>query len=128
WFDTNYHYLVPELEDSTQFKAHPQHLLTLVSEARAAGHRVRPVLVGPVTLLTLAKTAPGTTTAPLDRLDELTAVYLDVISVLAAAGVEWVQIDEPALVADAHESSDDELAEAAARVYGTLTSALTHTK
>ncbi|RAE68961.1 5-methyltetrahydropteroyltriglutamate--homocysteine S-methyltransferase, partial [Burkholderia multivorans] len=56
WFDTNYHYLVPELEDSTQFKAHPQHLLTLVSEARAAGHRVRPVLVGPVTLLTLAKT------------------------------------------------------------------------
>lgn len=126
WFDTNYHYLVPELEDSP-FKAHPQHLLTLVSEARAAGHRVRPVLVGPITLLTLAKTAPGTTTDPLDRLDELTAVYLDVISVLAAAGVDWVQLDEPALVTDGA-YDDAQLAEAAARTYATLTTARTHAK
>ncbi|MCI4010064.1 5-methyltetrahydropteroyltriglutamate--homocysteine S-methyltransferase [Brevibacterium sp. ZH18] len=128
WFDTNYHYLVPELEDSTTFKAHPQHLLSLVSEARAAGHTIRPVLVGPVTLLTLAKTAPGTTTSPLERLDELTTVYLDVISVLAAAGVDWVQLDEPALVADFDEYTDDQLAAAAAHAYATLTRASTHPK
>src|SRR5690625_2051138 len=47
WFDTNYHYLVPELSDDTTFTAHPQHLLSLVSEAKTAGHLVRPVLVGP---------------------------------------------------------------------------------
>lgn len=128
WFDTNYHYLVPELEDATTFKAHPQHLLTLVSEARTAGHRVRPVLVGPLTLLTLAKTAPGTATSPLERLDELTAVYLDVLSILSAAGVEWIQLDEPALVTDSGEYSDEELAEAAARTYATLTSALPHSR
>lgn len=128
WFDTNYHYLVPELEDSTRFKAHPQHLLSLVSEARAAGHLVRPVLVGPITLLTLAKSAPGTTTPPLERLDELTAVYLDVISILAAAGVEWVQIDEPALVTDVPGFTDAQLAEAAGRAYTTLAGASTHPK
>lgn len=126
WFDTNYHYLVPELEDSTQFKAHPQHLLSLVSEARAAGHTIRPVLVGPVTLLALAKTAPGTTTLAFERLDELTAVYRDVISILAAAGVDWVQLDEPALVTDFTEHTDEKLAEAASRAYTALTGTSTH--
>lgn len=126
WFDTNYHYLVPELDDSTSFKAHPQHLLSLVSEARAAGHLIRPVLVGPVTLLALSKAAPGSTTSAFDRLDELTAVYRDVISILAAAGVDWVQLDEPALVADFTEHTDEELAEAASRAYTALTGANTH--
>lgn len=126
WFDTNYHYLVPEIEDSTRFRAHPQHLLSLVSEARAAGHTIRPVLVGPVTLLALAKTAPGTTTSAFARLDELTAVYRDVISILAAAGVDWVQLDEPALVTDFTEHTDEQLAEAASRVYTSLAGASTH--
>ncbi|SMY04303.1 MULTISPECIES: 5-methyltetrahydropteroyltriglutamate--homocysteine S-methyltransferase [unclassified Brevibacterium] len=126
WFDTNYHYLVPELEDSTSFKAHPQHLLSLVSEARAAGHTVRPVLVGPVTLLALAKSAPGSTTSAFERLDELTAVYRDVISILAAAGVDWVQLDEPALVTDFTEHTDEELAEAVSRTYAALTGSSTH--
>src|SRR5699024_4802349 len=120
WFDTNYHYLVPELSDDTRFTAHPQHLLSLVSEAKTAGHLVRPVLVGPLTLLALTKPAPGTPTRPLDRLAELTDVYLDIIGVLAAAGVEWVQFDEPALVADIAGTSDHELAEAARRTYSTL--------
>ena len=128
WFDTNYHYLVPELDDTMRFKAHPQHLLSLVSEARAAGHLIRPILVGPVTLLTLAKTAPGTTSSPLERLDELTAVYLDIISILAAAGVEWVQLDEPALVTDFPGFTDAQLAEAARRTYATLSGASTHPK
>ncbi|MDN6747828.1 MAG: 5-methyltetrahydropteroyltriglutamate--homocysteine S-methyltransferase [Brevibacterium sp.] len=126
WFDTNYHYLVPEIEDSTQFRAHPQHLLSLVSEARAAGHTIRPVLVGPVTLLALAKSAPGTTPSAFTRLDELTAVYRDVISILAAAGVDWVQLDEPALVTDCTEHTDEQLAEAASRAYTALAGASTH--
>ncbi|WP_309130457.1 5-methyltetrahydropteroyltriglutamate--homocysteine S-methyltransferase [Brevibacterium sp.] len=121
WFDTNYHYLVPEIEDATAFRAHPQHLLSLVAEAKAAGHRIRPVLVGPVTLLALAKSAPGTATSPLERLEELTAVYVDVLGVLAAAGVDWVQFDEPALVADLAGFTDEQLAEAAASAYATLT-------
>ena len=125
WFDTNYHYLVPELSDDTTFTAHPQHLLSLVSEAKTAGHLVRPVLVGPLTLLALTKPAPGTPTRPLDRLAEITDVYLDIIGVLAAAGVEWVQFDEPALVADIAGTSDHELAEAARRTYSTLASART---
>ncbi|GAA1847539.1 hypothetical protein [Brevibacterium marinum] len=126
WFDTNYHYLAPELDDSTRFRAHPQHLLSLVSEARAAGHRIRPVLVGPVTLLALAKTAPGGTTSAFDRLEELTAAYRDVIGVLAAAGVDWVQLDEPALATDFADHTDHQLAEAASRAYATLTGSGIH--
>ena len=123
WFDTNYHYLVPELADSTVFTARPHHLLSLVAEARAAGHLVRPVLVGPVTLLALAKPAPGATTLPLDRLDELTPVYRDILTALSDAGVDWVQLDEPALVADIPGTTDARLAEAARRTYATLSSA-----
>ncbi|WP_260848046.1 hypothetical protein [Brevibacterium aurantiacum] len=120
WFDANYRHLVPELKDSTPFRARPQHLLSLVSEARGAGHTIRPVLVGPVTLLALSKTSPDTNISAFDRLDELTVAYLDVISILAAAGVDWVQLDEPALVTDFDEHSDSELAEAASRAYTAL--------
>lgn len=117
--------LVPELADSTRFRARPQHLLSLVSEARAAGHTIRPVLIGPVTLLALARTRPDASTSAFRRLDELTTAYLDVISILAAAGVDWVQLDEPALVTDFDEFSDTELAEAASRAYTALSSANT---
>lgn len=116
---------VPELEDSTRFRARPQHLLSLVAEAKAASHTIRPVLIGPVTLLALAKTSPGTSTSAFERLDELTTAYVDVISILAAAGVDWVQLDEPALTTDVDEHSDTELAEAASRAYATLSRANT---
>ncbi|MDN5549629.1 MAG: hypothetical protein L0G54_02820 [Brevibacterium sp.] len=116
---------VPELEDSTRFRARPQHLLSLVAEAKAAGHTIRPVLIGPVNLLALAKTSPGTGTSAFERLDELTTAYVDVISILAAAGVDWVQLDEPALTTDVDEHSDTELAEAASRAYATLSRAST---
>src|SRR5699024_12699638 len=106
---TNYHYLVPELSDDTRFTAHPQHLLSLVSDAKTAGHLVRPVLVGPLTLLALTKPAPGTPTRPLDRLAELPAVYLDIIGVLAAAGAEGVQFDDPARDADTAGTRDQAL-------------------
>ncbi|WP_231445900.1 hypothetical protein [Brevibacterium zhoupengii] len=118
--------LVPELAGcSTQFRARPQYLLSLVSEARAAGHTIRPVLIGPVTLLALAKTSPGTSTSAFERLDELTTAYVDVISILAAAGVDWVQLDEPALTTDVDKHSDTELAEATSRAYATLSRANT---
>lgn len=120
WFDTNYHYLVPEVADDRAFTARPQRILELVEEAREAGHRIRPVLLGPVTLLALSKPAEGATRQPLDRLDELVDTYAELLSALHAAGVEWVQIDEPILVTDLEEISDEELAQRAGRAHTRL--------
>ncbi|MEU5892299.1 5-methyltetrahydropteroyltriglutamate--homocysteine S-methyltransferase [Streptomyces sp. NPDC047461] len=102
WFDTNYHYLVPELGPDTVFAADPSKQVAEVREARALGLAARPVLVGPVTYLLLAKPAPGVAADfdPLTLLDRLLPVYADVLSDLRAAGAEWVQLDEPALVQD----------------------------
>ncbi|GAB3087280.1 5-methyltetrahydropteroyltriglutamate--homocysteine S-methyltransferase [Nocardioides zeae] len=102
WFDTNYHYLVPEIGAATPFALDARKPLLEHAEAVAAGVRSRPVVVGPWTFLSLAKSAadaPSTFT-PLDRLTELAEVYADLLRALADAGVEWVQIDEPALVRD----------------------------
>lgn len=102
WFDTNYHYLVPELGPGTVFAADPAKQLAELREAVALGHAARPVLVGPVTYLLLAKPAPGVPAdfQPLTLLDRLLPVYAQVLSALRAAGAEWVQLDEPALVQD----------------------------
>lgn len=122
WFDTNYHYLVPEVGDDEDYLARPQRLLDLFNEAAEAGHKVRPFLVGPVTLLALSKQADGATTQPLDHLPALTAVYAEILQALAEAGIEWVQIEEPALVADLGVATDEELAELARQTYTTLLS------
>lgn len=102
WFDTNYHYLVPELGPDTVFTADPAKQVSEVKEALALGHTARPVLVGPVTYLLLAKPAPGVAAGfqPLTLLDRLLPVYAEVLAALKAAGAEWVQLDEPALVQD----------------------------
>ncbi|MEU8775575.1 5-methyltetrahydropteroyltriglutamate--homocysteine S-methyltransferase [Streptomyces sp. NPDC048606] len=102
WFDTNYHYLVPELGPDTVFTADSAKQVAELKEALALGHTPRPVLVGPVTYLLLAKPAPGVAAdfEPLTLLDRLLPVYAEVLSDLRAAGAEWVQIDEPALVQD----------------------------
>ncbi len=100
WFDTNYHYLVPEIGPSTTFRLNPEKVLAEVAEARELGIPARPVIVGPVTFLALSKAVDGAGT-PLDRLDELVPLYRDLLTKLAAAGVEWVQLDEPVLVTDA---------------------------
>ncbi|MDO4242108.1 MAG: 5-methyltetrahydropteroyltriglutamate--homocysteine S-methyltransferase, partial [Microbacteriaceae bacterium] len=110
WFDTNYHYIVPEIADDKTFTARPQRVLDIVAEAKAAGHTVRPYLVGPVTLLALSKQALGATKQPLERLDEVLAAYGEILSALAGAGVEWLQLAEPALVADLTVADDAELA------------------
>ncbi|MER8258933.1 5-methyltetrahydropteroyltriglutamate--homocysteine S-methyltransferase [Streptomyces albidoflavus] len=102
WFDTNYHYLVPELGPDTVFTANSGKQVAELAEALALGHTARPVLVGPVTYLLLAKPAPGVADdfEPLTLLDRLLPVYAEVLGDLRAAGAEWVQLDEPALVQD----------------------------
>ncbi|WP_228181244.1 5-methyltetrahydropteroyltriglutamate--homocysteine S-methyltransferase [Streptomyces anulatus] len=102
WFDTNYHYLVPELGPDTVFTADSAKQVAELKEALALGLTARPVLVGPVTYLLLAKPAPGVADdfEPLTLLDRLLPVYAEVLADLRAAGAEWVQLDEPALVQD----------------------------
>ncbi|MEU6299009.1 5-methyltetrahydropteroyltriglutamate--homocysteine S-methyltransferase, partial [Streptomyces erythrochromogenes] len=102
WFDTNYHYLVPELGPDTVFTADSAKQVAELKEALALGHTARPVLVGPVTYLLLAKPAPGVAAdfQPITLLDRLLPVYAQVLADLRAAGAEWVQLDEPALVQD----------------------------
>ncbi|HAT1172051.1 5-methyltetrahydropteroyltriglutamate--homocysteine S-methyltransferase [Corynebacterium striatum] len=117
WFDTNYHYIVPEIADDQTFNACPQRVLKIVEEARNAGHAVRPVLVGPVTLLALSKQADGSSTQPLEHLDAVVDSYISVLEQLHAAGVEWVQLNEPALVADLAAADDAALAQALLSAY-----------
>ncbi|GAA2608484.1 5-methyltetrahydropteroyltriglutamate--homocysteine S-methyltransferase [Streptomyces axinellae] len=103
WFDTNYHYLVPELGPDTVFAADSAKQVAELREALALGlTAARPVLVGPVTYLLLAKPAPGVAAdfEPLTLLERLLPVYAEVLADLRAAGAEWVQLDEPALVQD----------------------------
>ncbi|MFJ9211606.1 5-methyltetrahydropteroyltriglutamate--homocysteine S-methyltransferase [Streptomyces sp. NPDC102264] len=102
WFDTNYHYLVPELGPDTVFAADSAKQVAELTEALALGLAARPVLVGPITYLLLAKPAPGVAAdfEPLTLLDRLLPVYTEVLAELRAAGAEWVQLDEPALAQD----------------------------
>ncbi|MBQ0851390.1 5-methyltetrahydropteroyltriglutamate--homocysteine S-methyltransferase [Streptomyces sp. BH-SS-21] len=102
WFDTNYHYLVPELGPDTVFTADSGKQVAELREALALGLTARPVLVGPVTYLLLAKPAPGVAADfdPLTLIDRLLPVYAEIVADLRAAGAEWVQLDEPALVQD----------------------------
>ena len=102
WFDTNYHYLVPELGPDTVFRADSAKQVAELREALTLGHAARPVLVGPITYLLLAKPAPGVADdfRPITLLDRLLPVYAQVLADLRAAGAEWVQLDEPALVQD----------------------------
>ena len=102
WFDTNYHYLVPEIGPDTDFRVAGDQPFVDVLEARELELATRPVLLGPVTFLLLSKAAAGApgNFRPLDRLDDLVERYVEVLASFARLGVEWVQLDEPALVAD----------------------------
>src|SRR2546423_6086376 len=99
WFDTNYHYLVPEFEPGQAFRLSASNPVDDFQEAKALGIHTKPVLIGPVTFLLLGKAR----TARFDRLtllDALLPVYAEVLSRLAAAGATWVQLDEPCLALD----------------------------
>jgi 5-methyltetrahydropteroyltriglutamate--homocysteine methyltransferase len=99
WFDTNYHYLVPELEAGAAFCYRRGTLVEQVVEAQALGFVARPVLVGPVTLLLLAKDGERKS-APLERLPELLPAYAELLADLRAHGISSVQLDEPCLSGD----------------------------
>ncbi|SEJ89545.1 methionine synthase (B12-independent) [Pseudomonas linyingensis] len=99
WFDTNYHYLVPEFSRDQQFQLSWEQLFEETAEALALGHRVKPVLIGPLTYLWLGKVR-GDEFDKLELLERLLPVYGEVLGRLAALGVEWVQIDEPILGLD----------------------------
>ena len=99
WFNTNYHYLVPEFQLGQKFKLSWTQLFDEVDEALALGHKVKPVLIGPVTYLWLGK-VKGEAFDRLSLLKELLPVYQQILAKLAERGIEWVQIDEPALVLD----------------------------
>ncbi|MEC5344789.1 5-methyltetrahydropteroyltriglutamate--homocysteine S-methyltransferase [Brenneria populi] len=96
WFNTNYHYMVPEFTQGQQFKLTWTQLLDEVDEALALGHKVKPVLLGPVTYLWLGK-VKGEPFERLSLLADILPVYQQVLAELAQRGIEWVQIDEPAL-------------------------------
>ncbi|MFS2129332.1 5-methyltetrahydropteroyltriglutamate--homocysteine S-methyltransferase [Telluria sp. Tellsp131] len=98
WFDTNYHYLVPEFDAATRFDLAPDRLLEQVVEARALGHAVKVTLAGPLSFLWLGKAKDGADRLAL--LDALLPVYCDLLARLKAAGAEWVQLDEPILGLD----------------------------
>ncbi|MDC9622629.1 5-methyltetrahydropteroyltriglutamate--homocysteine S-methyltransferase [Xenorhabdus sp. XENO-7] len=97
WFNTNYHYIVPEFQQGQEFKLGWTQLLDEVDEALALGHNVKPVLLGPVTYLWLGK-VKGKAFDRLSLLTDILPVYQQVLAELAKRGIEWVQIDEPALV------------------------------
>ncbi|SEN62665.1 methionine synthase (B12-independent) [Pseudomonas sp. ok272] len=99
WFDTNYHYLVPEFSADQLFQLGWEQLFEEVREARDLGHTVKPVVIGPLTYLWLGK-AKGGEFDKLDLLDRLLPLYGQIFQRLAELGVEWVQIDEPILVLD----------------------------
>ncbi len=105
WFDTNYHYIVPEFEAGTQFTLDASRLLAQLAEAKAQGVKAKPVIIGPVTYLALGKAKDGTDRLAL--LPRLLPVYARLLGALAAAGAEWVQIDEPILVTELNSAWQD---------------------
>jgi 5-methyltetrahydropteroyltriglutamate--homocysteine methyltransferase len=98
WFDTNYHYIVPEFSAATEFRLDASRLLQQLDEAKAQGVRAKPVLIGPVTYLWIGKAKDDSDKLAL--LERLLPVYAELLEQLAAQGVEWVQIDEPVLVTE----------------------------
>lgn len=115
WFDTNYHFIVPEIEAGCALRLGHLKPLEEYREARAQGFETRPVLLGPVTWLSLAK---GRGIDPFDLLDDILALYATLLGLLAQAGVAWVQVDEPILVTDLSERQRRAFTRAYARLAG----------
>lgn len=119
WFDTNYHYIVPEIGPSTTFSLNPDKVLSELKEALGQNIPARPVVIGPITFLLLSKAVDGGG-APIERLQELVPIYSELLSLLADNGAQWVQLDEPALVTDISPDAPA-LAEAVYNALGTAT-------
>ena len=125
WFDSNYHYLVPEIGPDTAFRLASDRLVREFEEAKSAGYLTRPVIVGPVTLLALSKAVDGAPEGfrPLSRLADLLPVYVELLGALDAAGAEWVQLDEPALVSESLDDGRADILSAAKQAYDALSGA-----
>ncbi|MEA5455449.1 5-methyltetrahydropteroyltriglutamate--homocysteine S-methyltransferase [Sinomonas sp. JGH33] len=123
WFDTNYHYLVPEIGPETSFSLSSERVVDEFRFAKANGVVTRPYLVGPVTFLLLSKPSDGAPADfdPLTRLEDVLPVYAELLARLGEAGAEWVQLDEPALVADL-DTPALEVSDAVERAYAALAS------
>lgn len=100
WFDTNYHYLVPEFHADTEFKANAKHYVQQLQEAQALGLKAKPTVVGPLTFLWVGKEKGAVEFDRLSLLPKLLPVYVEILTALVEAGAEWIQIDEPALAVD----------------------------
>ena len=116
WFDTNYHYIVPEFTEDTRFRLDSSRLLEQLAEAESLGVKAKPVIIGPLTYLALGKVKDGSN--KLDLLHNLLPIYAQLLNTLAAQGVAWVQIDEPILVTEL----EIEWKQAFAKAYGFLNS------
>lgn len=114
WFDTNYHYIVPEFDANTSFAANADSLIQQIEEAHAQGLKIKPVLIGPLTYLRLGKSKDGSN--KLDLLPAIIAAYKTLLVALDKTGIEWLQIDEPALVTEL----ETEWQEAAKQAYQQL--------
>lgn len=122
WFDTNYHYIVPEFDAGQKFFLTSAKPVAEYKEAKAQGYETRPVLVGPISYLLLGKTKDGADA--LGLIDNLLPVYIDIVKQLAAAGAQWIQFDEPFLALDL----DEKARGLYARVYKALGEAAGNTK
>ena len=124
WFDTNYHYIVPEFSAGQKFKLSSTKIVDEFKEAKAQGVHSRPVLLGPVSFLLLGKMKGDEAKSALSLLPALLPVYAEVLKALADAGADWVQIDEPCLVldlpagaADAYKTAYDALSKASPKLH-----------
>src|SRR4051812_39553335 len=105
WFDSNYHYVRPTFQDDQTFKLSSTKPIDEFKEAQALGITTRPVVLGPVSFLHLGKADRGQSISPIDLLEKLLPVYEELLTKLAEAGAESVQIDEPVLVLDLPEKT-----------------------
>jgi 5-methyltetrahydropteroyltriglutamate--homocysteine methyltransferase len=122
WFDSNYHYLVPEIGPDTAFRLACDRLVDEFEESKAAGFVTRPVIVGPVTFLLLSKASDEAPEGfrPLSRVTELVGAYRELLTRLAAAGARWVQLDEPALVSESITDPRADVLSAVEAAYATM--------
>ncbi|KAG6869295.1 hypothetical protein C0993_000048 [Termitomyces sp. T159_Od127] len=118
WFDSNYHFVVPEFSEETDFKLNFNKALEEYNEAKAAGITTRPVVLGPISFLILGKAAKGSKPGfqPISLLPKLLPIYAKLLSDLKDAGADWVQIDEPVLVLDSAASLEKEFTSAYAEL------------
>ncbi|MEZ0154481.1 MAG: 5-methyltetrahydropteroyltriglutamate--homocysteine S-methyltransferase [Candidatus Reddybacter sp.] len=98
WFDTNYHYIVPEFDTNTSFTANTDALIQQIAEAQAQGLPIKPVIIGPLTYLRLGKSKDGSN--KLDLLPAIVEAYKTLLDAVEKSGIQWLQIDEPALVTE----------------------------